>query len=295
MNYYQILGIEKNATTKEIKKHYYQLAKKYHPDKNKGDLQKCEEFKLLSEAYTTLSNPKKRFIYDLKSQININYNFELNDEDCELLHSYYNKIMNWTEIKFIKLLFLSLPEEFRITIKEKMNQFFTLKKDILIDVREIKYINLKELYHDYYINLFRSFGDIYNQENKQLIVVTDTNSFHIFITSFDYAIKIRNNNHNVQLNIVANIQPFKYRNYKLIYHQPINLYQYYYGDNFSLIINNQEVSHVNNFSENTVIQNYGLYNPLIKKRDDLIIKYDLNLHTINLIQNKEGIRQIFNL
>ena len=83
--------------------------------------------------------------------------------------------------------------------------------------------------------------------------------------------------------------------YKLIYHQPINLYQYYYGDNFSLIINNQEVSHVNNFSENTVIQNYGLYNPLIKKRDDLIIKYDLNLHTINLIQNKERIRQIFNL
>ena len=295
MNYYQILGIEKNATTKEIKKYYYKLAKKYHPDKNKGDLKKCEEFKLLSEAYTTLSNPKKRFIYDLKSQININYNFELNDEDCELLHSYYNKIMNWTEIKFIKLLFLSLPEEFRINIKEKMNQFFTLKKDILIDVREIKYINLKELYQDYYINLFRSFGDIYNQTNKQLIVITDTDSFHIFITSFDYAIKILNNNHNVQLNIVANIKPFKSHNYKLIYHQSINLYQYYYGDNFSLIINNQEIIHTNNCSENTVIKNYGLYNPMTKKRDDLIIKYDLNLHTIDLIQNKERIHQIFNL
>ena len=47
MNYYQILNIQQNASTKEIRKHYYQLAKQYHPDKHNGNKQKCEEFKLL--------------------------------------------------------------------------------------------------------------------------------------------------------------------------------------------------------------------------------------------------------
>ena len=54
MDYYKILEIDKNSTTREIKKHYYKLAKKYHPDKNNGISD--ENFKLLSEAYSTLSN-----------------------------------------------------------------------------------------------------------------------------------------------------------------------------------------------------------------------------------------------
>ena len=64
MNYYEILEISKNSNTKNIKKHYYELSKKYHPDKNNG--KSDEKFKLLSEAYSTLSNPKKRYLYDMK-------------------------------------------------------------------------------------------------------------------------------------------------------------------------------------------------------------------------------------
>ena len=64
MNYYEILEISSNSDTRSIKKHYYQLSKKYHPDKNNG--KSDEKFKLLSEAYSTLSNPKKRYLYDIK-------------------------------------------------------------------------------------------------------------------------------------------------------------------------------------------------------------------------------------
>ena len=70
MNYYEILEISKNSDTRSIKKHYYSLSKKYHPDKNNGISD--EKFKLLSEAYSTLSNPKKRYLYDMKLFFNEN-------------------------------------------------------------------------------------------------------------------------------------------------------------------------------------------------------------------------------
>jgi curved DNA-binding protein len=65
MDYYQMLGVGRNATPDEIKKAYRKLAMKYHPDKAKGDKKLAEEnFKRISEAYAVLSNPEKRQQYD---------------------------------------------------------------------------------------------------------------------------------------------------------------------------------------------------------------------------------------
>jgi len=64
MDYYEILGVSKNATKIEIKKAYRRLAMKYHPDKNPGDKEAEEKFKLINEAYQVLSDDEKRAIYD---------------------------------------------------------------------------------------------------------------------------------------------------------------------------------------------------------------------------------------
>ena len=64
MDYYEILGVSRNATKVEIKKAYRKLAMKYHPDKNPGDKEAEEKFKLINEAYQVLSDDEKRAIYD---------------------------------------------------------------------------------------------------------------------------------------------------------------------------------------------------------------------------------------
>ena len=63
-DFYQILGVKRDAKPEEIKKAYRRLARKYHPDVNPGDKSAEERFKRITEAHEVLSDPKKRQVYD---------------------------------------------------------------------------------------------------------------------------------------------------------------------------------------------------------------------------------------
>lgn len=63
-DYYEVLGVSKDADEAAVKKAYRRLAKKYHPDSNSGNAQAEEAFKEVTEAYTILSDEKKRRLYD---------------------------------------------------------------------------------------------------------------------------------------------------------------------------------------------------------------------------------------
>lgn len=63
-DYYEVLGVSKNASLSEVKKAYYKLAKQYHPDVNKNDPNAAKKFQAVSEAYEILGDDTKRKQYD---------------------------------------------------------------------------------------------------------------------------------------------------------------------------------------------------------------------------------------
>ncbi|DBA73544.1 TPA: hypothetical protein ACH3X2_009789 [Trebouxia sp. C0005] len=63
-DFYEVLGVAKDASDSDIKKSYYKLAKQYHPDSNKGDDKAQKKFQEVSEAYDTLKDSSKRSMYD---------------------------------------------------------------------------------------------------------------------------------------------------------------------------------------------------------------------------------------
>ena len=63
-DYYEVLGVQKSASSDDLKKAYRKLAMKYHPDRNSEDPSAPEKFKEASEAYEILSDSSKRNAYD---------------------------------------------------------------------------------------------------------------------------------------------------------------------------------------------------------------------------------------
>ena len=71
-DYYEVLGVSKNASDDEIKKAYRKLAVKYHPDKNPGDKEAEAKFKEINEAHDVLSDKQKRARYDQFGHAGVN-------------------------------------------------------------------------------------------------------------------------------------------------------------------------------------------------------------------------------
>jgi len=90
-DYYAILGVDRNATTEDIKKAYRKLALKYHPDRNPGDKLAEEKFKEITEAYAILSDETKRAQYDRFGYVS-DSDFDFNRASFEEIFSFVGDI-----------------------------------------------------------------------------------------------------------------------------------------------------------------------------------------------------------
>ena len=295
MNLYEILEIDKNSPTKEIKKHYYSLSKKYHPDKNNG--KSDEKFKLLSEAYSVLSNPKKRYLYDMKllfkNNLGDDFIDHFSDQELEILHNYYLKLTTSSEFKFLKLLYKSLPNN----LKTKINQKYKNKNnESLLDISSIKYIWAKDLNENFEINLNRSLKDVYLNTCKEIIILTKNHSYDLFITHSDYSLKIYlQNDFYLTINIQTSL-PEKYsmNGLDLYYNHRINLYEYYFIDLFPITLPNDfEINLINSEELNSSVRIPSMGIKGISSRGDLYIYKELDLTINNKDHYREILKEIF--
>ncbi|BDT61480.1 MAG: chaperone protein DnaJ [Flavobacteriales endosymbiont of Rhyzopertha dominica] len=144
-NYYEILGVPKNATINEIKKAYRKLAIKYHPDKNKNNKIYEEKFKEAAEAYSVLSDTEKRKRYDnFGNNNNEEYYSTSSNMNMEDIFTNFGDIFNDEfEENFTEFKFSTSSGETRRNIKRKnINKNKLRGSNLRITLR----LNLEEIY-----------------------------------------------------------------------------------------------------------------------------------------------------
>ena len=113
-DYYEVLGVSKDATEKDIKKAYRKLAFKYHPDKNPDNKKEAEEkFKEVNEAYSVLSDPDKRRQYDMGGFDFEGFGFGEGFDPMEIFRTFME---NMAKKKAMTLLDLALMTTFSMMI-----------------------------------------------------------------------------------------------------------------------------------------------------------------------------------
>lgn len=175
MNYYQILGVNKNASQKEIKEAYKKLVKKYHPDIYSGDKTFAEtKIKEINSAYDILSNEETKKAYDEEINPTPIYNYtppKYNNPESYSYHNYYRNVENdnnyrrYTDYHRSKTPNSNYHDQFSNTVIDSFNKISFKKKLLLIFLFVI-------IYFSFLIATFFKFNSFFDQNT------TNTTSHH---------------------------------------------------------------------------------------------------------------------
>ena len=176
-NYYQILGIERTSNTNDIKSAYRKLALKFHPDKNNGDKFFEDRFKEIQEAYETLSDEKKKYLYDIEYDLFFNIKSRKSDNNRNEYDDFKNenlkKEQKESQESFIKL------EELEKKVKKVKDKYELLTVGINKKITQIS-LMISEM------------KGIEERTNKKIVnVADDIKAKDILITRIEEEIGIK--------------------------------------------------------------------------------------------------------
>jgi len=166
-DFYELLGVSKTASDQEIKKSYYKLALKVHPDRNKDDPEANEKFQKLGRAYEILSDPAKRKYYDQTGSV-------LGEDGFSSM-----SFNDWTE--YFRMMFKKIDIQDIVTFQEK----YRFSSDEQKDLREayLKYKgDMKKLMNSIMSSNDEDFDRFHDYLNG-LIESGELKSFPLFKTS----------------------------------------------------------------------------------------------------------------
>ncbi|MDO4996203.1 MAG: DnaJ domain-containing protein [Bacilli bacterium] len=198
-NYYEILGVSKNATQKEIRAKYIELVKKYHPDINSSE-DSTEIVQDINAAYDVLSNDKKRQEYDASlNQTNTSNIEEENEEVKEEPFNYEEEINKYTdrEKKYAK----------KISV-EKIIKDELLKAESIIKAKleVIELVRQENMIEDFYFDKVEEFWEVSNNYvgslEKLIETATDYNLDHLVVEINEKINLVNNNLDNMPLTII---------------------------------------------------------------------------------------------
>jgi curved DNA-binding protein CbpA len=324
MDLYNILEINSNATEIEIRKAYYKLAKKYHPDKNNSK-ESNNKFIQIQTAYEILINTKSKYEYTQMSEkqkytfneifnkiINNNLNFVDLIEHCDNLDK--------NDLEYIKNHFFDFLHKINIEDILNLIKGLIVKKNNNINYSDSDLDVYEDIYADYFyilpfslqkyneldirIELNINIDDIIKNNKRKIKIKRNINddiifSTFIFNTNHPYIVffnlgdinnSIDNSTGNliIKLNLQDNIY---WDNDTILLNKNISLYEMIYGINIKMIINNININIIDwiPYKDGIIInlnENYNLYTNSFKH--NLLIKlfliYDDNINNKNILK-----------
>jgi len=192
MDLYGLLEIvEKDFNMDILKKQYHKMCLKHHPDKG-GDE---NHFKLIQEAYETLSDDKKRAMYDRYKRFSFLKDYNFTDEELQEMNKYYEELLQNENVRLATTLYKTLPPQVKQRLNSMKDFIFNYDKNKKVDksiVVPAKFIDITGLNDDFYIEVNVRLEDAYKRILKKITIKSRYGIYYLFLRDFNHNVYLYN-------------------------------------------------------------------------------------------------------
>ena len=192
MDLYELLEISQEDFNMDIlKKQYHKMCKIHHPDKG-GD---GNYFKLIQEAYETLSDEKKRAMYDRYKRFSFLKDYNFTDEELQEMNKYYEELLQNENVRLATTLYKTLPPQVKQRLNSMKDFIFNYNKNKKVDksiVVPAKFIDITGLNEDFYIEVNVGLEDAYKRVLKRITIKSKYGIYYLFLRDFNHNIYLYN-------------------------------------------------------------------------------------------------------